>query len=351
MPFTHEQLRPFVEQRWITAQRHQDLPLTIYNYSKSCQYERHWTPETMACRGLVFDDDNRIVMRPFPKFFNAGEHDDASMPTGPFTVYEKYDGSLFLATKYGDRLVIATRGSFLSIQARWGWELFYPFSWAAEEGWTLCFELIHPENRIVVDYGASRKLVHLASIENETGYELPGGQQPFESARSYTIAEMDAILADPVQQQNREGFVLHFHESNQRVKVKFDEYVRLHRIVTGINARHIWERLSTGQPLDDILEHVPDEFYGWVKATAAKLSAEFTNWECYYQGCFQLAKSRMRVTDRKAFADIVAICHQEANEVDPAVMFRLYDGKPIDALIWKKLRPAAARPFIEEEAA
>ena len=29
-------------------------------------------------------------------------------------------------------------------------------------------------------------------------------------------------------------------------RVVHDEYVRLHRIVTGVNARHVWEMMSTG---------------------------------------------------------------------------------------------------------
>lgn len=350
MPFTRAQLQPFVVEKWITAQRHPTLPLTIYNYSKSCQYDRHWTPETIACRGLVLDDDDRVVMRPFPKFFNKGEHDDETMPTGPYRVYEKYDGSLFLVARYGLEMVTATRGSFTSPQADLGRSIMNRMGLTILPipGLTLCYELIHPENRIVVDYGNRTELVLLAAIDNATGKAIDDCDfDEFPHANAFTLAEMEAILTDPAQQANREGFVLHFHESNQRVKVKFDEYVRLHKIVTGINARHIWERLSKGQLLDDVLERVPDEFYDWVKQTQRDLDAAFQREVSRHVDDYEQVCTNVNGNDRAAFARSVA-AHPGVNK---SAMFLLYDDRPIDDLIWKDLRPEATRPFREDEAA
>lgn len=356
MPFTRAQLQPFIDERWINAQRHPELPLTIYNYTQRTQFAKHWTPETIACRGLVLDDDDRVVMRPFPKFFNQGEHDTETMPTGQYSVYEKYDGSLFIVGNYKGVTVTATRGSFTSPQADLGRELLrkvHPGFLPDTGLHTFCFELIHPNNRIVVDYGMRSELVLLAIIDNQSGRSWPLPDE-YACPVSHPIPRsmVDAILADPTQQANREGFVLHFHESNTRVKVKFDEYVRLHKLVTGINARHIWERLSTGQAMDEVLERVPDEFYEWVRATERDLRDRFKiardyQFKLYSTICHDCGYG----ADRKIFAQSVQRMADDGVAINRPVMFALYDGRSIDALIWKDLRPEATTPFRKDEAA
>lgn len=85
---------------WITRKTHPTLPLSIYTYSRVCQYSRHWTPATLRCRGLIADDTTgAIVARPFDKFFNTAEHDlgydyAPPLPDEPFEIYDKEDGSL-----------------------------------------------------------------------------------------------------------------------------------------------------------------------------------------------------------------------------------------------------------------
>src|SRR5690348_3527676 len=63
-----------LRERLVVARRHPSEPLTILNYTERCQYERGlWGPVTLACRGLIHDDNGRIVARPFRKFFNYGQ--------------------------------------------------------------------------------------------------------------------------------------------------------------------------------------------------------------------------------------------------------------------------------------
>ena len=84
-----EKLDALVEEGWLISQVHPTLDLTIYNYSPKTQYERYWTEDTLAVRGLVLDSKGNIVARPFGKFFNAEEVKPADIPSGPFEVYEK----------------------------------------------------------------------------------------------------------------------------------------------------------------------------------------------------------------------------------------------------------------------
>lgn len=338
---TRSNLQPFVDAQWVTARRHPELPLTIYNYAPRCVYAKHWTPETLACRGLALADDDTIVLRPFGKFFNAGELD--AMPTGFHNVYEKMDGSLFLLGTYDGQLVTATRGSFTSPQATIGRRIIEEMDWVLNTGLTWCFELITPSNRIVVDYGDDERLVLLAVMDNGTGNTMTDHWPPFEAVTYYRAETMQAILADPVQQKNREGFVLHFPVTDQRVKIKFDEYVRLHRVLTGVNERHIWEILSKGESLDPLLELVPDEFYQWVKDTKRGLLDDFEIVrETHLERFEYLRGSR----DRKTFADRAK---STSDGYNLSILFHLYDGKPIDQIIWKQIRPESVRSFRSDE--
>ena len=133
---------------------------------------------------------------------------------------------------------------------------------------------------------------------------------------------------------NKEGFVIKFADG-YRLKVKFDEYVRIHRIITNVSSINIWEYLRTKQPFDDILEKVPDEFYQWVKETKEGLLEK-------YEGILKEAKGDYKIlASRKETALYFQTCKY------PAVMFNLLDGKPVDETIWKILRPKFEKPFLK----
>ena len=61
-----------------------------------------------------------------------------------------------------------------------------------------------------------------------------------------------------------------FPGADVRVKIKYDDYVRLHRIVTGLNARVVWAALTEGKPVEDIVDGLPDEFHPWVRDVVAR---------------------------------------------------------------------------------
>src|SRR5579885_481968 len=161
-----------VENGYLTGRSHPSADLIIWNYTAKAQYEKHWTEETMMCRGLITTSAGEIVARPFPKFFNYEEY-EGQIPKEPFTVTEKMDGSLGILYFVDGKPAIATRGSFTSEQAiratailRERYEHF-PFS----PHYTYLFEIIYPGNRIVVDYGKMDDLVLLATIYTKTGAE------------------------------------------------------------------------------------------------------------------------------------------------------------------------------------
>lgn len=92
-------LDQLVADGFIARKSHPTAPLHLYDYTQRAQFERMWTPETLACRGLIVHEDGTVWARPFGKFFNAAEHE--TLPTQEtFEVYDKLDGSAeFFADK------------------------------------------------------------------------------------------------------------------------------------------------------------------------------------------------------------------------------------------------------------
>jgi RNA ligase len=330
LTFDRERLDALVAEGWLRSQRHPEADLWIFNYTEKTQFDSHWTPETMACRGLILDADGNVVARPFPKFFNYGTP-QAVIPVEPFTVREKIDGSLGILYYIDGEARIATRGSFTSEQAIEGTAMLREYEFEHAAGETPLFEIIYPTNRIVVDYGESRELVLLAVLNNQTGQESAMAWSG-RTARLYDHTDIDALAA--LEEPNSEGFVVTF-ESGVRVKVKFAEYVRLHRIVTGVNAKTIWDALRNGTEFDALLDGVPDEIYAWIQATRAGLNEAYAEQE---EAC-RTALAGCPDADRKTQAEYILGCG-----VNSGVLFRMLDGKPYEDLIWKAVRPEPFTP-------
>ena len=117
MKYNLEVLSGYIERGLVIKQNHPTLPLSIYNYSRTCQYDGMWDDITLNCRGLVLDLDGNVIAKPFPKFFNYEEHTPEEIPNESFEVYEKMDGSLGIFFYYEGEWHMATRGSFTSEQA------------------------------------------------------------------------------------------------------------------------------------------------------------------------------------------------------------------------------------------
>ncbi|MFE6856013.1 RNA ligase, partial [Streptomyces sp. NPDC057674] len=245
----------------VTRKRHPRLPLSIYTYTRACQYAQHWNEATTRCRGLVADDaDGRIVALPLPKFFNVSEHASGRpyappLPDEPFEVYDKVDGSLGVVFHYDGRWHVASKGSFTSVQATWAQRRLDAADTAGlTPGVTYLAEILYPGNRIVVNYGDRRDLVLLAAFDRD-GTEVPlaeaatGWQGVGSVVRTWPAMDLAELVAltesNTLPDGHRatgtdaEGFVLRF-ASGRRAKAKLAEYVRLHKVLTGVTERDIW---------------------------------------------------------------------------------------------------------------
>lgn len=345
--FTFFDLETAVQSGLVSRRKHPTLPLCILAYTDKAQYTPgSWNHVTRACRGLIYDTGtHEVVARPFPKFFNLGQPEAPQIdPSSRVVVTDKIDGSLGILYRTPDGLALSTRGCFDSEQAIHATELLRTryAEFDPPRGLTLLFEIVYPDNRIVVDYGGLDDLILLGAIEIETGRSLspaepalaswPGPRaQVFEHA---TLAE--AISATP--RPNAEGLVVYFPDHGERIKLKQADYVVLHRIITGLNERTVWEHLSAGKSVSELLEPIPEEFHEWVNRVSDGLLSRIHNDEAAIERTYKNVLAELPADySRKDFA-LRAMGTEWAHGC-----FAKLDGKDYRPTLWRNAKPEARR--------
>ena len=350
-------LNTYFENGLLSKQSHPSLPLTIWNYTDKVQYDGVWDDVTIQCRGLITENvTGSVLVRPFKKFFNYEELvGKGFIPSKGDYVYiqDKMDGSLGILFNYDDEWVMATRGSFTSEQAIKGLEIvksmYFLDSWLKEYAYLV--EIIYPENRIVVDYKGKEKVVFLSVVLNQGWRWKPTDDTELHWTTATMILSSNGVKKSDIvkteqhfnfsdelyqslkekNEKNKEGFVLRFQPGNFRMKIKFEDYVALHKIMTNVSTTSVWEVLSSGESIDNLLKGVPDEFYKKIKEYETELLNEFSALKSEYEDHFESIK---RLGTRKLFAQFATTGFKH-----PSLLFGLLDGKDIGPTIWRIIKP------------
>ena len=341
--FTQTELDAEIAAGYVRTREHpDDNEMWILNYTEKAAFEGHWNNVTLNCRGLIIGPFCDIIARPFPKFFNYGQPGCPTIDLDEEAVVtDKMDGSLGILyrEKMTGKYSIATRGSFTSDQAIHATELLRTkyANYIPPGGVTMLFEIVYPQNRIVCDYEDMDDLVLLGSVHNDSGDSWEGADLdwdwPGPVAEMFPYKTMrEALEAKP--RKGKEGFVVHLYISGIRVKIKQEDYIALHRIVTGLNARSVWEAMLTDS-VDDLIEKIPDEFHDFIRGVASDIENEVW-WEIviaeklYKQALLQLGEN----PSKKDFANLVK------HNPNSRELFKLWDGEDIRPEILKRAKPA-----------
>lgn len=173
--FSEEELDQALQQGLVTERKHPEHRLWIYNYTKFAQYSREWSEVTLNCRGLIVDHLGKIVARGPRKFFNYGEEGSPEINSDTqVRVTKKFDGSLGILSRHEGQIIVSTRGSFESEQAiLWqkmvDTEDYSRLTEKISDEFSVIVEIIHPMNRIVVDYGSEESLKFLGLVGMKSG--------------------------------------------------------------------------------------------------------------------------------------------------------------------------------------
>lgn len=317
----------------VTVRKYGDL--LIFSYNTMAQYSEEWNFFERVSRGLIINyKTGEIVARPFDKFFNWGE--GGRFTTAPIVaITEKLDGSLGILYRHEGKYKISTRGTLDSVQGLWASNFLnqhYSLD-ALPDELTLMFEIIYPENRVVLDYGERQDLVLLAGRNRFTGDYLSFAQvrelaqrYGFPLPKVYEFESIEAILQNLTEQgSDFEGYVVEFADG-QRFKFKGRRYLELHKLITSLSFKNVRKAMEHNQ-LENLLSAIPDEFLVEAKVWIAEIEGILASETARLTAIFANAPKGTR----KDFALWVMANHRQ----DSKYLFSLLDGGTIKPLIFQ----------------
>lgn len=337
-----DELERRVETRDILKNYHKSADLFIYSYNKV--WYDDWTPELLWSRGLILNSKFEIVSVPFMKFFNYAEvkeECDRRLNAGmKYKVQDKVDGSLGILFNYNDKWILSTKGSFHSDQAVQGkviLDRMYPGYKSLDKNFTYLFEIVYPENQIVVKYDEDMVFLDAFGNTKDNYYEKPEIPESFNVVKEYNHFSIEDILSMMKNDyDNSEGFVVVF-EDGYRVKFKYEEYIRLHKIVSDFKPKSVVELLASGANLDDFINSLPDEFRKDILAIKNSAEEKFERLLKYSKFVSKTLKKESE--SRKEYAVKVFEAFKSNNTMQ-SLLFILYnypETKNIDKIIWKEV--------------
>lgn len=277
---------------------HPTEPLIGLNYTPLAhntlyKFPDGWTVPLRLCRGIVFDRDGNLVAKPFPKFFNYGEHPETSIArsfSGPVQISEKFDGHLGIIFQFNGRYFVTTRGSFESRTAKIATEMLAEIvdnlKWyqvCADSGnivtahTTILVEIIHPETHVITNYGNAKKFVLIGAYDNVSLIDY-GNEDLVSIAEALLLKTavshsekgiaktMKLISSSKV--KNKEGFVVRL-ENGIRIKFKFTSYIGK-MVAEKLSYSYIMKRLIDGN-LKRMIDNLPEELYAKAEEMVAKI--------------------------------------------------------------------------------
>jgi RNA ligase len=375
--FVMRDLEKRIADGYVSRRKHPRLPLYILNYTQKCVHDNLWDAVTTQCRGLIYHNprmdgtlypyENVIVAFPPIKFWNYNDpaHPETLpanfAPLGKPIIHEKMDGSPGIIWTYDGEYGVATRGSFDSPQAVWATKwLQERITWlrtnrftdfALPGGYTVFAEIIYKGDQKVVPYDFEGLVVlgavAISSLRPE--YKRPLLLRWCKTNGLMCVRQVRKTIEECVKEDiaGQEGYVVTFiHNSGRgtRVKIKFPEYCRLHKILTNFNMRDVWEMMEDGKDFAALMgEDTPIHFRRWLTGVRTSIREQYDAIDAEVAKLFLELKLDPAV-DRKLNAEKV-LQHKKYSDI----LFAMLDNKNYGQHIWKRVKPRGDAKFILEE--
>jgi T4 RnlA family RNA ligase len=253
-------------------------------------------PEVQESRGIILevtDNDANVVCWPFRKFGNYGESYADAIDWSSARVQEKVDGSIVKMYHYNGEWHWATNSSLHAKESAYNGPSFYDIictacdnicgnsgavsgveklqNYASTRNWTdytFIFELISPNNKIIVNYGDETSIIFTGVRNNKTGQEFhtENFKFPFPKLRcpkEYHLNSLEEAIAaanminESPEKITGEGFVVVDKDFN-RIKIKSPDYVQVHYATfhSRITKRALWD-VYQAQEAEEFLTYYP----------------------------------------------------------------------------------------------
>jgi len=202
------------------------------------------------------------------------------------------------------------------------------------EGWTLLFELTSPYNRVVLNYPAPR-LYLLGARKTVFPYNELGPEEArevfslgFETPKKYSSAGQGALeefLKADLDDGSHEGVVVCDRNFN-RVKMKVDSYLALHRLKDGdgqMSTKRLWECIQEGVD-DDVVGQWPEyaEMVGRMRSSITDFKSKMKGGLIYFMDLISNSKGTEEKARKKEYARVLM---ESKYKPVSSVFFRVYD--------------------------
>lgn len=317
-----------------------------------------WNKSNLFYRSLITDKEGNILSCGFPKFFNYGEKPECYPNPEDFNdwkIEDKIDGSLLIADYVNDQFSMRTRGtvSYSTQKNAKDFELLpekYPkvVEFLKENSHlSLLFEIVTPNNVIVVR--PQQIEFHFIGAINKNGMCVVTspdliniwrkiGQMPTPQSYNFVGSNDLSKITETVKHwKGKEGIVVSYNNGQNRIKVKSDWYLLLHRIKSQLSSRGnlIEYYISKEMPSYEI-------FYDYIVAEfdfeiALQLKEEIqticdagNRAKKYVDNILEMLHDIRKVESRKEQAEMIKRNHKE----NSSVAFCLLDNKMITDKQW-----------------
>lgn len=240
------------------------------------------------CRGVVIDlEREELVLTPFRKFLNVDECEETNIAhvremiqtaisTGCMIEFSnKLDGSMQCARYYHGEYIMSGSNSLnpeLSSQLKDGYRMMKSDKNICQmlkdnPNKTFIFEYISMDDAHVVKYTKEEEGLYLIGIRDvETGAES-FYYEVIETANAYGVKttvlydkNFETIVSelDDKNSDEAEGFVININ--GYKVKLKYNDYVKMHRVLNMISAPNLIIEMIADNKFDDFYAKVPIQY-------------------------------------------------------------------------------------------
>lgn len=263
----------------------------IFKYSKKVHFKKLWKSEPLLekARGIAIDIAGNVIVHPFDKIYNYGEYDTGNnvLPTAKVHMVEKLNGFLGCISKhpFKNELLVSTTGSFNSdftnyikdfLDEKITERLLKHFK---DNKQTLMFEVIHPEDKHIIEYSSSENGLWLIGARglnlkdkplSETELDTLAKNLELKRAKWYELEFSEVLNLLP--NSTLEGYMVRDAATNETLmKIKTNYY-----LVTKFMGRmgpNMVEKMYKN-PEQFKANHVEEEFYPIVDTITKTISKD-----------------------------------------------------------------------------
>ena len=322
-----------------------------------------WNRQNLHFRSSVWNSAGELVSASFKKFFNWGEQPDLAYTpfsltaNGGCELIEKIDGSTLIVSRYKGQTIIRTRGTVDASKLDNGHEIewlkdkypkVFDFKGTDTYDYSMIYEWVSPENKIVLNYGEEPDLYLTAIIAHEdyrmfsqNHLDMSAIDLGVKRPARYNYASVKEMLDAVENLKGKEGLCVYCNKGQDIRKVKSAWYLALHRMKSELGSYErvvdfyfTLNRPSYQEYYDFIVKNYDFELAEQCRSGISRVCEGMKEVDIIIEKMREKALS-LKHLQRKEAAAIILQAYGQTNR--SGMVFKLLDGKTLDNDDVKKL--------------